>query len=79
MHLNHGIVYDRSVYQVFHFKLRYKTTFAALFKIYWETNKFGTEYQFSTSKWNTLKQTLADIAPLLISSFKSDFHVRQLL
>lgn len=61
--------YDRSVYQAFHFKLHYKTIFTVLFKIYWKTNKFGTEYVFNISKWNSLKQTSADIAPLLISSF----------
>lgn len=61
--------YDRSVYQAFHFKLHYKTIFTVLFEIYWKTNKFGTEYVFNISKWNSLKQTSADIAPLLISSF----------
>lgn len=70
---------DRSVYQVFHFKLRYKTIFAVFFKIYWKTNKFETEYVFNTSKWNSLKQTSADMAPLHISSFKSNFHVEQRL
>lgn len=70
--------YDKSVYQVFHFKFHYKTIFAVLFKIYWKTNKFETEYVFNISKWNPFKQISADIAPLLISSFKSNFRVDKL-
>ena len=41
----------------------HKTIFAVLFKIYWKTNKFETEYVFNISKWNPFKQINADIAP----------------